>query len=231
MVVVPRAATTWARTEEYGSGLTLAQSLVARRPTPVARHILGEQLLLAGQMEPGITELRLSAAGGNTRARYQLGMALLEQKRNDEAAETLEAFVATAGKPQQQRWLEPPVIDVLNARVALAELQAAAGRWSAVEAHARAVLTVAPAHRDARRALSLALFRQERWPEAVESYRLQLERDPSEVPAWMNLGVALVASERIDDAVEAFRRAATLDPSNPNAKRLLNMALDDAARF
>jgi cytochrome c-type biogenesis protein CcmH/NrfG len=51
------------------------------------------------------------------------------------------------------------------------------------------------------------------------------------VPAWMNLGVALVASERIDDAVEAFRRAATLDPSNPNAKRLLNMALDDAARF
>jgi len=204
---------------------------VARRPTAVARHILGEQLLLAGQMEPAITELRLSAAGGNTRERYQLGLALLEQKRNDEAAEVLDAFVATAGVPQQQRWLEPPVIDVLNARVTLAELHAAAGRWSAAEAHARAVLTVAPTHRDARRVLSLAFFRQERWPEAVESYRLQLERDPSEVPAWMNLGVALVASERIDDAVEAFRRAATLDPSNPNAKRLLNMALDDAARF
>jgi tetratricopeptide (TPR) repeat protein len=229
VVVGLLATTTWSRTREYASGLTLAETIVARRPTPVARHILGEQLGLAGRVDDAIAELRRSVEAGNSRARYQLGMALLGRERIDEATRELDAFVGTEGVRQTMRWLEPPVVDVLGARVALAQIHASARRWPEAEAQARRVLAAAPGHAEARQAMATALFGQERWVEAIEHYRAYLARDPRNVPALINLGVALVATDQMGEAVTAFRRAVAADPANANARRLLDMAVRDAA--
>ncbi len=229
VVALASAATTWARTREYASGLSLAQTVVARRPNAVARHMLGEQLGVAGRLDEAVAQLRQSVAEGDSRARYPLGMALLDRNRLDEAARELEAFIGTQGVPQTQRWLEPPVLDVLTARLALAQVYATRQQWSQAQAHAERVLTVAPAHREARRLLAAALFGQQRWAEAVEHYRAYLASDPRDVPALINLGVALVATEHLPEAVATFQRAVDAEPSNPTAVRLLGMATRDAA--
>src|SRR5262249_41033760 len=44
-VVIVLAARTFARNREYASGLSLAQTVVDRRPTGIAHHILGQELL------------------------------------------------------------------------------------------------------------------------------------------------------------------------------------------
>ncbi len=229
VVVVVLAGAAWARTREYASGLTLAETVVARRPTPVARHMLGEQLGLAGRVDEAVVQLRRSAAEGNSRARYSLGMVLLDGQRVDEAARELEAFVATEGVAQVMRWLEPPVLDVWRSRVTLAQVYATQQRWPQAQAHAERVLLAAPAHAEARRLLAAALFGQQRWAEAIAQYRVYIVRNPRDVPALLNLGVALVATEQLPEAVATFRRAVDAEPANASAVRLLEMATRDAA--
>src|SRR5207244_3579897 len=64
------AVTTFVRNREYSSALTLARTVVERRPTAVTRHYLAEQLALAGRHEEAIPHLRDAVAGGDTRAGY-----------------------------------------------------------------------------------------------------------------------------------------------------------------
>ena len=126
------AALTVRRTAEYASPLTLARTVVERRPTAVAHHLLGEHLALAGQSAEAEKELRAAIALGNSRARYQLGALLLNAQRFRRGGAELEAFVATAGVPQRLRWLEPPLLEVLTSRLrAGADLRrrAALGRY------------------------------------------------------------------------------------------------------
>jgi hypothetical protein len=100
---------TMRRTAEYASGVRLARTVVERRPTAVAHHLLGEQLAIAGQTAEAETELRAAVQMGDSRARYQLAVVLVNAQRLPEAAAQLEAFVATTGVPQRLRWLEPPL--------------------------------------------------------------------------------------------------------------------------
>ena len=137
---------------------TLAQTVVERRPTAVAHHILGEQLGLAGRRAEAEAALRTAVSLGDSRARYQLAALLTEGQRFAEAADQLEAFIATAGVRQPMRWLDPPLLDVLTARLMLARIRAADGRWDEVAAQARVVLAVAPRHPEAQRLLGCGVF-------------------------------------------------------------------------
>jgi len=215
------------RNAEYASPIVLAQTVVERRPTAVAYHILGEQLALAGRNAEAEAALRRAVSLGDSRARYQLGTLLLDAQRAAEAAQQLDAFVATAGVRQRFRWLQPPLLDVLTARLMLARIHAAEGGWSDVAAHARQVLGVVPRHPEAQRLLGAALFNTQQWPEAVATLRAYLATRPGDVKARTDLGVALVATERLGEAVAEFRRATETDPADPDARRLLNMALAD----
>jgi tetratricopeptide (TPR) repeat protein len=138
------ASLTFMRTAEYASALTLARTVVERRPTALAHHLLGEQLGLAGQVAEAEKELRAAVALGNSRARFQLGTLLIDQKRTAEAAPEFEAFVATPSVPQRLRWLNPPLLEVLTARLGLAQIYAAQRRWPDAAAQARLVLDAAP---------------------------------------------------------------------------------------
>jgi Flp pilus assembly protein TadD len=225
--VVVLGSATVRRNAEYASPIALAQTVVERRPTAVAYHILGEQLGLAGRNAEAEAALRRAVSLGDSRARYQLGALLLNAQRAAEAAEQLDAFVAAASVRQRLRWLEPPLLDVLSARLMLGRIHAADGRWADVAAHARQVLSVVPRHPEAQRLLGAAFFNTHQWPEAIATLREYLATRPGDVRARIDLGVALVAMERLDEAVAEFQRATETAPADADARRLLNLALAD----
>jgi Flp pilus assembly protein TadD len=227
LVVVGLGSLTMRRNTEYGSALTLAQTVVDRRPTALAHHLLGEQLGLAGRTADAERELRQAVALGNSRARFQLGTLLLDAQRGPEAATELEAFVATAGVPQRLKWLEPPLIDVLTARLQLAQIYGVERRWADAAAQARMVLEYAPRHPEALRLLGVGLAGAQVWPEAVAVISEYLRLRPADTTARSNLAIALIATGRLDEAVAELQRATQTDPGDANARRLLDMALAD----
>jgi tetratricopeptide (TPR) repeat protein len=218
---------TMQRTAEYASPVTLARTVVDRRPTAVAHHLLGEQLGLAGQTGEAETELRAAVRLGDSRARYQLGALLLDAQRPREAAVELEAFVATAGVPQRLRWLEPGLLEVLTARLQLAQIYGVERRWAEAAAQARLVLDAAPRHPEATRLLGVSLLGAQVWPEAISTLRDYLALRPNDGRARANLAVALIATGQLDAGVTELRRAVASDPNDPNPRRLLDMALAD----
>jgi Flp pilus assembly protein TadD len=196
------AATTVARNREYASGLSLAQSVVDRRPTGVAYHVLGEQLMTAARDADAVIPFTEAVRLGDTRAGYPLGVALINTGQLDDAFERLDAFVRSSQLPYRPvpRWLEPPRAEVVRARVLMARILATRRDWNAAAEQADQALTLAPSDSEARQVMAQTL---------------------------MNLGVARVSAGDINAAVDAFRRATELDPANQGAKNLLAIALKD----
>jgi TolA-binding protein len=88
------AAGTVARNREYASRLTMAQTVVDRRPHGRGLFLLGTELLAAGQQDAGLASLRRSAAEYDyPGARFALGTELLASQRFEEAAVELRAFI------------------------------------------------------------------------------------------------------------------------------------------
>ena len=223
------AATTIARNREYESALTLARTVVERRPTAVTHHYLAEQLALAGRHDEAIPHLRDAVAGGDTRAGYLLGVELFNSGKLTEAIAQLEAFVRTASPTVRPvpHWLEPPITEVVTARLALTRAYSMQGGWPRAADQARQILSVAPGNREARLMLGDALFSQERFEDARDQYREYLKTMPDDLHALTNLAVTLIAEGKLDEAIGLFRRTVDLDPRNPNARRMLGMALLD----
>jgi tetratricopeptide (TPR) repeat protein len=199
------AAATIVRNREYASPISLAQTVVDRRPSGIAYHILGEHLMLGGRDAEAIAPLTEAIARGDSRAGYPLGVALINGQKWDEAVRRLDAFVRTSGLPRRPvpGWLEPPRSEVVSARVLMARVFASERQWSQVEEEAELVLKLVPAHSDAQRLLAEALI---------------------------NIGFSRVVAGDLDQAVDLFRRAQAADPANPRARDLLALALKDQQR-
>jgi Flp pilus assembly protein TadD len=223
------AAGTIVRNREYSSAVTLARTVVARRPTAVTHHYLGEQLAEAGLHEEAREQLRQAIAGGDSRARYLLGIELFNAGQLTESMEQLYAFVATANLPYRlvPHWLEPPTAEVVTARLILARAAAMQGGWSRTVEQARLVLSVAPENREARMFLADGLFAQQKFDEAGAEYQKYLSAAPANAHALTNLGITLVAAGRLDEAIARFRQAVEAEPRDPNARRVLATALLD----
>jgi hypothetical protein len=232
-VALPLAVVTVARNREYSSPLTLVRTIVERRPTAVAHHMFGEQLITAGRNAEALPHLRDAVAGGNSRAGYQLAQVLAVQGEHEEAAARLEAFIRTYKPPQPltPRWLEPPLVDVVPARFLLARIYALRSDWPRVIEQGTAILGLVPGHIGARRLLGDAAFAQEQWGAASGYYREYLARQPRDVEALLNYGVTQVAVGNLDEGISVFARAADIEPGNARAKRMLAMAQDDRARL
>jgi len=224
------ATATVARNREYATPITLAQTIVDRRPSGVAHHMLGEQLAIANRVDEAVGHLRQAVAQGNTRAHYPLGVLLLQRRDVAGATQQLEEVVRLSGVPQAMRWLEPPLLDVLQARGFLGQIYATERRWADAEVQAREVLAKAPGHPDARRVLGAALVGQQRWAESIDEHRQYLKARPGDAQARVNLGVAFIATGQLDAAIDQFQQAVAADPGNPNARRLLQLAREDRAR-
>jgi tetratricopeptide (TPR) repeat protein len=227
------ATVTVARNREYASPLTLARTVVERRPSSVAHHILAEHLALAGQREEAVGHLREAIALGDSRARFLLGRLLSEQGSYAEAVQQLEAFIVTSQLPYRlvPRWLEPPITEVMTARLMLGRVLFAQQQWDGAADQATRILDAFPNHSGAHGLRADVLFAREQWGAAADAYREYLRRQPADSAALLNYGITQVALENLDDAIGAFTRAAELDPSNARARRLLALAQEDRARL
>jgi len=207
--------------------------VVERRPRAVTHHYLAEQLAQEGFHDEAMTHLREAVAGGNSRARYLLGIELYNAGKLNDAMEQLYAFVATSKLPYRlvPHWLEPPPSEVITARLVLARAASMQGGWERAAEQARLVLAVGPRNREARMFLADALFGLQRYPEAAAEYREYLNSWPDDGHALMNLGVAMIAEGKLDEAIAHFQRAVTVEPRNPAARRLLGLALLDRGDF
>jgi tetratricopeptide (TPR) repeat protein len=225
------AAATIRRNREYASPLTIAQTVVERRPNSVTHHMLAEQLSIAGRHDEAITHLREAVRGGNSRAGYQLGIELFNTGKLQDAIDQFDAFVRTSGKSLSPRWLEPTAPEVAAARFAMGRALAAQGRWPQAAEQAQAVLAVAPNNAEARFLLANAMFQQQRYEEAGAHYREYLVAHPDDVNALINAGVTMIATGRLDDAIGLFRHAVDVDPRSPRPRQVLALALIDRGDF
>lgn len=193
---------TLTRNAEYASPVSLARTIVERRPTAVAHHLLGQELIVAGQREDGVAELRL-AVDGDSKARYMLGLELFNQGRPEEAIQELTAFLETAksGHRLVPHWLEPTRAEILTSRDTVARAYGLLGD----------------------RAVDAGQLER-----AVDDYTRYLAGHPDDVNALMRLGATLAALNRSHDAVDVFQRAVKVAPASAGAHRNLAMALFDA---
>lgn len=221
-------AGTVARNREYASALTLARTVVERRPTSVAHHILGVELLAAGQREEALAHLR-EAVRGDSRAGYDLGLELYNEGKLNEAIERLQTFLGTWHLPYRlvPHWLEPPLSEVVPARTALARALSARQRWADAAEQARLILEIVPSDVEARGLLARALFAQQRFDDSLVHFGEYLKARPDDSAALTSAGVALVAVGKTAEAVSLFRRAVDVDPRNADVRRNLATALYD----
>jgi len=228
VIVVALMTGTILRNREYASGVTLARTVVERRPSAVAYHILGVQLMEAGQHDEAERELR-KAVDGNSQARFDLGVELATVGKLDQAVEQLQAFVATSGLPYRlvPHWLEPSSGQVFSARLVMGRAYAARSQWPQAIDQFRGALAIAPNHLEAMKLLADAQFGQQLFTEAIVSYRKYLERNPSDADALNHLGIALAATDSLDEAIATFMRALELDRNNWQTERNLATALLD----
>ena len=226
---VTLAAFSVVRNREYATALSLARTVVERRPSGVAHHIFAEQLTLAGRHDEAVTHLRQAVAQGDSRAGYSLAVELFNAGKLSEAIEQFEAFLRTWRLPYRlvPHWLEPLPSDVVSATMALAQAFAMQGRWAQSVEQAQRLLAMTPSNAEARLLLADALFGAQRFGEAGVQYQEYLKSRPDDVHALVNVGVTIVAGGRLDEAIVAFRRAVAVDPRNANARRVLAMALMD----
>jgi protein O-mannosyl-transferase len=228
------AGVTFARNREYASDVTLARTVVERHPTPVAHHILAEQLVLSrGDVDEATRHLRDAVMGGDSRARYLLGQLLVERGQLAEGVAELEAFVKTSQLPYRlvPRWLEPPVTEIVMARYVMGRAFLLQQQPARAAEQAKLMADAVPGHVGAQQLWADALFAQQQWGAAAEHYRHYLGRQPADPVALMNYGVTQVAVENLDAAIAAFTRAVTLDPANARARQLLALAQADRARL
>lgn len=217
------AVGTFTRNREYRSELVLARTIIERRPTPVAHHILGTQLLMAGDRDAGMRELR-QAVPGAPRAYYTLGVELLKEGNNREAIDRLEAFLRE----------QPNLVEAVSARQLLGQAFAHERRWAEAIEQEQQVLTMNPtaAQRlDSQAILAEAFLGAENFTEAIAHCRAYLRSRPNDGPVLTRLGIALSATEQLAAAIGAFRQAAAVAPGKADAQRNLAIALSDHGDF
>jgi hypothetical protein len=215
-------AATLARNQEYASPLGLAETVLARWPTPSAEASVGQELAVVGRHDEAIQRLR-AVAPSFPRAYYHLGGELFNQGKIDEAVQPLEQFVR----------LEPVLADVVPARTMIGRAFMLQKRWADAEQQLKLVLSMAPArgaaHSTAQGFLADTLFAQQKFAESQAAYREYLLERPDDVGAVTNLAVSLSALGKLDEAVAAFRRAVEMNPRDAQLRRNLAIALEDQA--
>jgi Flp pilus assembly protein TadD len=205
------------RNREYSTPLRLAETTLARWPSPNAHNMMGVELAAAGRHQEAVVHLREAAKGYPT-SHYFLGSELLTLKQHDEAIAELQAFVEA----------EPNLVATGRARLMMATAFIAKHDPARAIAEAERVLAADPNNADAHGMLANLLAEKQEFAAAVPHYQRFLAARPGNAAAWTGLGVALVAAGDLRTAVSAFQRAADLEPGNPQYQSNLARAIADA---
>ncbi len=223
LVATVFALGTFMRNREYRSELVLAHTILERYPTGVAHHILGIQLLIAGERDAGMKELR-QAVPGAPRAYYTLGVELVKDGKNREAIGELQAFLRE----------QPNLVEAISARQLLGRALAQERRWAEAIEQEQRVLTMNPSENqrlETHALLAEAFLGAENFTEAIAHSRAYLRSRPNDGAVLTRLGIALSATGELENAIAAFRHAAAVAPGQADAQRNLAIALSDHGDF
>jgi tetratricopeptide (TPR) repeat protein len=153
----------------------------------------------------------------NPRALYNLGAALLETGKLQDAIGYLEQAVR----------IQPNFADAHNSMgVALAQ----AGRVQEAITHYERALQIKPNFADAHNNLGIALMRQGRLPEAIGHYEQALRIQPDYVQAQCNWANALLRMGNLPEAIGHYEEALRIKPDFAEAHFNVGLALEKLGR-
>lgn len=211
---------TMVRNSEYGSGLTLWQSVVDRRPTGRARYYLGLELAAAGRKEDAMAQYRL-ALDSSPEAHYAMAFEFAAQGRHQEAVDYYRNFLR----------LKPLDGNVVRAYHNLGRSLMALGRQDEAVTAFRETLARKAGDKDATAGLADALFAAGHLPEAVTAYSDYLRIVPGDAAALYAKGLTLNQLGRFDEAREVLAAVVKLQPGNVAAHVNLASALANTGRI
>jgi tetratricopeptide (TPR) repeat protein len=212
-----------ARNREYASPVLLARTAVERYPTSHAHHVLGVALLVAGDRDAAIGELR-QAIPGAPRAHYTLGVELVKDGNTSEAIEQLQAFVRE----------QPDLVEAISARQLLGRELARQRRWPEAIAQEQQVFTMNPSplqRLETHALLAEAFFGAEQFEASIAHCVEYLRVRPRDDRVLTRLAMGYVATGRLEEAIAAFRRAAVEAPADADAQLNVAIALHDHGDF
>jgi tetratricopeptide (TPR) repeat protein len=158
-------------------------------------------------------EHALRVTAENQLAHNQLGQALHEAGRVDEAIKHFEAALRIT--PQY-----------VNAHVNLGDALKDQGKLDdAARAYGDALHFV-PGHATAKNNLGVVLAMQGKMGEAIALFSQVLEGDPENVRAHNNLGIVLAQQGKFEEATHHFREALRIDPRSESARKNLQRVLE-----
>jgi tetratricopeptide (TPR) repeat protein len=202
IIAAVASVATAARAREYESPLRLANTVLARWPSPNAHQMVGTELAKLGRHEEALPHLR-QAVSGYAPARYFLGSSLLKLGRLDDGIAELRQFIDE----------QPHALAARGAHGMIANAFAAQQRFGAAVPHYREYLRAQPGDGEAWNGLGVALAMSGRAGEAVEAFQGATKVSPRRAEFFVNLARALQESGRVSEAQAALERAAALDPS------------------
>ena len=217
VAVAALGAATIHRNWEHQSWLVLSERTLERWPSDVAHAAVGGELTRLRRDEEALPFLR-TGARSDARARYNLGVALYNLKRYDEAIRELDVLVATYPLREEVPW----------SRRLMGHAYARLSRWPDAIAQLRMTLAMTPADAEARRLLvdsyngyGIELAERQNFPAAITAFRDALALDDSNATARYNLATALFDAGQMQESLTHAQRALVQNPDNADAYHLV----------
>jgi len=220
-VCVTLAAGTVVRNREYRTRLSLAETVIERRPHGRAYLRFGGLLLEAGRRSEAIGYFHQAKSVGAVGSRFALGTEYLVDGDLDAGVRELSDFVRR----------HPTHINVVPAREMLGRAFAAQGRWDDAIHEYTQILKLVPRHVMAHAAIGDILLGQDRPAAALPHLEYVSAVRSGDVDALGKLGSALAASGRFAEAVDVFAAAVAVDPRSQLARSMLGRALATQGRL
>lgn len=208
------------RNREYGSRLTMAQTVVERWPNGRGHFQLASELITAGRHDEAMVQFRESAKDFPG-ALFALGTELVAAGDLDGGTAALEGFIKA----------QPEHAVVIAAREMLSRVYLNQGKLDQAGEHLRLLIDRVPSHAGARRLMGDLRLRQNDPVGAVVEYRESLRIQPGQAETLYNLGFALAATDKFAEAADALRETVVLAPSNATARLLLGRVLSVLRKF
>jgi protein O-mannosyl-transferase len=214
-------AATLARNREYSNGLSLAESVLRRWPSDIAHGMVGSELAALHRDADALPELRI-ASRTDPRSRYNLGVALFNLKRYDEAIAELKGMAEE----------HPMLGEVPLARKIMGNAYAQQHNWTKAANELTLTLSMVPRDVAARKMLvdvlnnqGLELADAGLFAQAVAVFRHAATVDPERSDVRHNLAAALFDSHDPVEAEREARQAVALNPTDAGSYDLLGRAL------
>ena len=212
---------TVARNQVYQSALLLAQSNLSHWPSDAAHGAVGSELLRVNRDEEAIVELRLGAST-DPRSMYNLGVALFNNKRFDEAIQVLAKLRADYPNREEIPW----------ARRIRGHIYVLQRNWPLAIGELRIGLSMMPRDKEMQALLASALDGQGidlgtagQHADAAAAFRRALEFDPDSASVRHNLATALLDSGDLASALAEAKGNLERHPTDAGSYDLIGRAL------